>query len=111
MLTRKPALPVPDIVPERKRSTPINPANTIRKCLSSNPVSQRPFRDRILHLLALKSYKKLEILGRLQRDGINQKDRNSLGTTLQQVIHDFVFLLLLTFVTLMLCVCGGGNIS
>ncbi|XP_041836423.1 RNA polymerase II elongation factor ELL2 [Melanotaenia boesemani] len=85
--TRKPALTAPDIVPERKRSTPINPANTIRKCLSSNPVSQRSLRDRIIHLLALKSYKKLEMLGRLQRDGINQKDRNSLGTTLQQVAN------------------------
>ncbi|XP_017278406.1 RNA polymerase II elongation factor ELL2 [Kryptolebias marmoratus] len=85
--TRKPALSAPDVVPERKRSTPINPANTIRKCLSNNPVSQKPLRDRIVHLLALKSYKKLEVLGRLQRDGINQKDRNSLGTTLQQVAN------------------------
>ncbi|XP_078104130.1 RNA polymerase II elongation factor ELL2 [Sander vitreus] len=84
---RKPALSAPDVVPERKRSTPINPANTIRKCLSNNPVSQRPFRDRIIHLLALRSYKKLEVLARLQRDGINQKDRNSLGTTLQQVAN------------------------
>ncbi|XP_049430134.1 RNA polymerase II elongation factor ELL2 [Epinephelus fuscoguttatus] len=84
---RKPALSAPDVVPERKRSTPINPANTIRKCLSNNPVSQRPFRDRIIHLLALRSYKKLEVLARLQRDGINQKDRNLLGTTLQQVAN------------------------
>ncbi|XP_068576211.1 RNA polymerase II elongation factor ELL2 isoform X2 [Cebidichthys violaceus] len=84
---RKPALSGQDVVPERKRSTPINPANTIRKCLSNNPVSQRPFRDRIIHLLALRSYKKLEVLARLQRDGINQKDRNSLGTTLQQVAN------------------------
>ncbi|XP_051932687.1 RNA polymerase II elongation factor ELL2 [Hippocampus zosterae] len=99
---RKPALSTPEVVPERKRSTPINPANTIRKCLSNNPVSQRSFRDRIVHLLALRSYKKLEVLARLQRDGINQKDRNSLGTTLQQVanlnpkdntysLKDFVF--------------------
>ncbi|XP_028261292.1 RNA polymerase II elongation factor ELL2 [Parambassis ranga] len=84
---RKPALSTPEVVPERKRSTPINPANTIRKCLSNNPVSQRPFRDRIIHLLALRSYKKLEVLARLQRDGINQKDRNSLGTALQQVAN------------------------
>ncbi|XP_077385885.1 RNA polymerase II elongation factor ELL2 isoform X1 [Festucalex cinctus] len=84
---RKPALSTPEVVPERKRSTPINPANTIRKCLSNNPVSQRPFRDRIVHLLALRSYKKLEVLARLQRDGIHQKDRNSLGTTLQQVAN------------------------
>uniref|UniRef100_A0A3B4XWV5 Elongation factor for RNA polymerase II 2 n=1 Tax=Seriola lalandi dorsalis TaxID=1841481 RepID=A0A3B4XWV5_SERLL len=84
---RKLALSTPEVVPERKRSTPINPANTIRKCLSNNPVSQRPFRDRIIHLLALRSYKKLEVLARLQRDGINQKDRNSLGSTLQQVAN------------------------
>ncbi|KAG7229775.1 hypothetical protein INR49_012571 [Caranx melampygus] len=84
---RKLALSTPEVVPERKRSTPINPANTIRKCLSNNPVSQRPFRDRIVHLLALRSYKKLEVLARLQRDGINQKDRNSLGSTLQQVAN------------------------
>ena len=71
--------------PERKRSTPINPANTIRKCLSNNPVAQRPYRDRIIHLLALRSYKKLEVLARLQRDGVSQKDRSSLGSTLQQV--------------------------
>ncbi|KAL6469851.1 hypothetical protein MHYP_G00209700 [Metynnis hypsauchen] len=84
---RKPAPSAPDPVPERKRSTPMNPANTIRKCLTNNPVSQRPYRDRIVHLLALRSYKKLEILARLQRDGISQKDRNSLGSTLQQVAN------------------------
>uniref|UniRef100_A0A8C2ZZD1 Elongation factor for RNA polymerase II 2 n=1 Tax=Cyclopterus lumpus TaxID=8103 RepID=A0A8C2ZZD1_CYCLU len=84
---RKPALSGQDVVPERKRSTPINPANTIRKCLSNNPVSQRPFRDRLIHLLALRPYKKLEVLARLQRDGINQKDRISMGTTLQQVAN------------------------
>lgn len=84
---RKPAISAADVVPERKRSTPINPANTLRKCLSNNPVSQRPVRDRIIHLLALRSYKKLEVLARMQRDGINQKDRNSLGTTLQQVAN------------------------
>ena len=82
---RKPALSAPDPVPERKRSTPINPANTIRKCLANNPVSQRPYRDRVIHLLAMRSYKKLEVLARLQRDGMSQKDRNSLGSTLQQV--------------------------
>ncbi|KAK5912878.1 hypothetical protein CesoFtcFv8_002708 [Champsocephalus esox] len=84
---RKPALSGHDVVPERKRSTPINPANTIRKCLSNNPVSQRSFRDRLIHLMALRPYKKLEVLARLQRDGINQKDRTSLGTTLQQVAN------------------------
>ncbi|XP_062410574.1 RNA polymerase II elongation factor ELL2 isoform X2 [Sardina pilchardus] len=84
---RKPAPSAPDPVPERKRSTPINPASTIRKCLTNNPVAQRPYRDRVVHLLALRSYKKLEVLARLQRDGVSQKDRSSLGSTLQQVAN------------------------
>ncbi|NWQ92434.1 ELL2 factor, partial [Burhinus bistriatus] len=78
---------VPDAVPERKRSTPMNPANVIRRVHTHNAVSQRPYRDRVIHLLALKSYKKPELLARLQRDGVNQKDKNSLGTVLQQVAN------------------------
>uniref|UniRef100_A0A4W5JUZ1 Elongation factor for RNA polymerase II 2 n=1 Tax=Hucho hucho TaxID=62062 RepID=A0A4W5JUZ1_9TELE len=84
---RKPAPSGSEPVAERKRSTPINPANTIRKCLANNPVSQRPYRNRLVHLLALRSYKKLELLARLQRDGVSQKDRCSLGSTLQQVAN------------------------
>ncbi|XP_024419344.1 RNA polymerase II elongation factor ELL2 [Desmodus rotundus] len=76
-----------DAVPERKRSTPMNPANTIRKTHGSSSVSQRPYRDRVIHLLALKAYKKPELLARLQKDGVNQKDKNSLGAILQQVAN------------------------
>ncbi|KAF1592685.1 RNA polymerase II elongation factor ELL2, partial [Eudyptes moseleyi] len=78
---------IPDAVPKRKRSTPMNPANTIRRTHTHNTVSQRPYRDRVIHLLALKSYKKPELLARLQKDGVNQKDKNSLGTILQQVAN------------------------
>lgn len=63
----------------------MNPANTIRKTHSSGSVSQRPYRDRVIHLLALKAYKKPELLARLQKDGVNHKDKNSLGAILQQV--------------------------
>ncbi|XP_029428852.1 RNA polymerase II elongation factor ELL2 [Rhinatrema bivittatum] len=83
---RKPAHSIPDAVPERKRSTPINPANTLRKA-HLNSIAQRPYRDRVIHLLALKSYKKPELLARLQKDGVNQKDKNSLGAILQQVAN------------------------
>ncbi|XP_054041453.1 RNA polymerase II elongation factor ELL2 isoform X2 [Rissa tridactyla] len=76
---------IPDAVPERKRTTPMNPANITQETHTQNPVSQRPYRDRVIHLLALRSYKKPELLARLQRDGINQKDKNSLGPILQQV--------------------------
>nr|XP_020016715.1 RNA polymerase II elongation factor ELL2 isoform X2 [Castor canadensis] len=84
---RKAPQAVSDAVPERKRSTPMNPANTIRKTHGSNSVSQRPYRDRVIHLLALKAYKKPELLARLQKDGVNQKDKNSLGAILQQVAN------------------------
>uniref|UniRef100_A0A8C7A283 Elongation factor for RNA polymerase II 2 n=1 Tax=Nothoprocta perdicaria TaxID=30464 RepID=A0A8C7A283_NOTPE len=84
---RKAPQSIPDAVPERKRSTPMNPANTIRKTHVNNTVAQRPYRDRVIHLLALKTYKKPELLARLQRDGVNQKDKNSLAAILQQVAN------------------------
>ncbi|XP_062985657.1 RNA polymerase II elongation factor ELL2 isoform X2 [Elgaria multicarinata webbii] len=84
---RKAPQSVPDAVPERKRSTPINPASTIRKTHVNNSISQRPYRDRVVHLLALKTYKKPELLARLLKDGVSQKDRNSLASILQQVAN------------------------
>ncbi|KAG9487992.1 hypothetical protein GDO78_007671 [Eleutherodactylus coqui] len=84
---RIPANSVLDTAPERKRSTPINPANTIRKSNNSNSIAQRPYRERVIHLLALKPYKKPEILARLHKDGVNQKDKNSLGVILPQVAN------------------------
>ncbi|XP_004625486.1 RNA polymerase II elongation factor ELL2 [Octodon degus] len=84
---RKAPQAVSDAVPERKRSTPMNPANTIRKTHGGGSVSQRPYKDRVIHLLALKAYKKPELLARLQKDGVSQKDKNSLGAILQQVAN------------------------
>ncbi|KAK9408391.1 RNA polymerase II elongation factor ELL2 [Crotalus adamanteus] len=84
---RKAPQSIPDAVPQRKRSTPINPASTIRKTHTNNSISQRPYKDRIIHLLALKSYKKPELLARLLKDGVSQKDRNSLAAILQQVAN------------------------
>ncbi|KFU97376.1 RNA polymerase II elongation factor ELL2, partial [Pterocles gutturalis] len=74
---------IPDVVPLRKRTTPMNPALAIRRNHTNNLVSQRPYRDRVIHLLALKSYTKPELLACLQRDGVNQKDRDSLGIILR----------------------------
>ncbi|KAM4809199.1 RNA polymerase II elongation factor ELL2 [Rhinophrynus dorsalis] len=84
---RKPASNILDTAPERKRSTPINPANTLRKTNTSSVIAQRPYRERVIHLLALKPYKKPEILARLHKDGVNQKDKNSLGVILPQVAN------------------------
>lgn len=77
----------PDPVPERKRTAPINPAYTIRKSRVASSVHLRPYRDRVIHLLALKDYKKPELLIRLQKDGITKNDKNSLGEILHQVAN------------------------
>ena len=79
-----------DAVPSRKRATPINPASAIKKCSAGSAgggsgVSQRPFRDRVLHLLALRPYRKAELLLRLQKDGLAQADKDALDSLLQQV--------------------------
>ncbi|XP_055474778.1 RNA polymerase II elongation factor ELL [Psammomys obesus] len=84
---RKPAPGAADAVPFRKRATPINPASAIRKSGGSgaSSVVQRPFRDRVLHLLALRPYRKAELLLRLQKDGLTQADKDTLDSLLQQV--------------------------
>ncbi|OBS64693.1 hypothetical protein A6R68_06748 [Neotoma lepida] len=84
---RKPAPGAADAVPSRKRATPINLASAIRKSGGSgaSSVVQRPFRDRVLHLLALRPYRKAELLLRLQKDGLTQADKDTLDSLLQQV--------------------------
>ena len=46
---------------------------------------RKPFRERIIHLLALRPYKKLELLARLNREGIREKDKKGLGTLLSSI--------------------------
>ncbi|XP_062034842.1 RNA polymerase II elongation factor ELL [Lepus europaeus] len=89
---RKPAPGATDAVPSRKRATPINLASAIRKSGGGGVsgvggVAQRPFRDRVLHLLALRPYRKAELLLRLQKDGLAQADKDALDGLLQQVAN------------------------
>uniref|UniRef100_A0ACB8F1V7 Uncharacterized protein n=1 Tax=Sphaerodactylus townsendi TaxID=933632 RepID=A0ACB8F1V7_9SAUR len=82
---RRPAPGASDTVPSRKRPTPVNLASAIRK--GKTAVSQRPFRDRLVHLLAVKPYKKPELILRLQKDGLAQPDKDSLDSLLQQIAN------------------------
>ncbi|XP_028907081.1 RNA polymerase II elongation factor ELL isoform X2 [Ornithorhynchus anatinus] len=82
---RKPAPGAVDPAPSRKHPTPVNLANAIKK--SMNNVSQRPIKDRVMHLLALKPYKKPELILRLQKDGLVQPDKELLDSILQQVAN------------------------
>ncbi|XP_069864033.1 RNA polymerase II elongation factor ELL [Dipodomys merriami] len=83
---RKPAPGATDNVPSRKRATPINPASALRRG-GAGGVAQRPFRDRVVHLLALRPYRKAELLLRLQKDGLAPADKEALDGLLQQVAN------------------------
>lgn len=51
--------------------------------VSSGP--SKTLRERVIHLLAIRPYKKPELISRLTKEGGNLKDRNSLTGILQQV--------------------------
>ncbi|CAL1289582.1 unnamed protein product [Larinioides sclopetarius] len=66
------------------------PSFSHQKKESSKPkvplgIQRQPLRDRIIHLLALRPYKKPEILLKLRKEGVNEKDKNSLTVVLAQV--------------------------
>ncbi|KAM9330570.1 RNA polymerase II elongation factor ELL [Gastrophryne carolinensis] len=82
---RKPAPGNSDAVPSRKRPTPVNLASAIKK--PSSNISQRPLKERVMHLLALKPYKKPELILRLQKDGLALQEKDSLDGLLQQVAN------------------------
>lgn len=46
---------------------------------------QKPLRERIIHLLALKSYRKPELLLWLERERVGPKDKAELGAILEEV--------------------------
>ncbi|XP_030583642.1 RNA polymerase II elongation factor ELL [Archocentrus centrarchus] len=81
---RKPAPGLSDIAPLRRTSRPvIISSSTLKK----GTTQHRPLRERLIHLLALKPYKKPELILRLQKDGLSQLDKDSLDSYLQQVAN------------------------
>uniref|UniRef100_A0A8D3AFD6 DOT1-like histone H3K79 methyltransferase n=1 Tax=Scophthalmus maximus TaxID=52904 RepID=A0A8D3AFD6_SCOMX len=81
---RKPAPGLTDIAPSRRTSRPvIISSSTLKKGVTQH----RPLRERLIHFLALKPYKKPELILRLQKDGLSQLDKDSLDSLLQQVAN------------------------
>nr|XP_019936359.1 PREDICTED: RNA polymerase II elongation factor ELL [Paralichthys olivaceus] len=81
---RKPAPGLSDIAPSRTTSRPVLiSSNALKKGATQN----RPLRERLIHLLALKPYKKPELILRLQKDGLSLLDKDSLDSHLQQVAN------------------------
>ncbi|XP_020569366.1 RNA polymerase II elongation factor ELL isoform X2 [Oryzias latipes] len=51
----------------------------------SGDVVQRPLRERIMHVLALRPYKRPELILRLQRDGLTGEEKDGLESALSEV--------------------------
>ncbi|KAF3854790.1 hypothetical protein F7725_022845 [Dissostichus mawsoni] len=60
-----------------------SPSN--KRSLVPSPVAHRPLRDRIIHLLALKPYRKPELLLWLERERASLKDKADLTSILEEV--------------------------
>ncbi|KAK5605418.1 hypothetical protein CRENBAI_025617 [Crenichthys baileyi] len=60
-----------------------SPSN--KRPLLPSPVAHRPLRDRIIHLLALKPYRKLDMLLWLERERASPKDKADLTSVLEEV--------------------------
>ncbi|OAD54139.1 RNA polymerase II elongation factor ELL2 [Eufriesea mexicana] len=48
-------------------------------------IMRRPLKERLIHLLALRPYKKPELYDRINREGIKDRERNVMTTILKQV--------------------------
>ncbi|XP_068595701.1 RNA polymerase II elongation factor ELL [Brachionichthys hirsutus] len=60
-----------------------SPSN--KRSLALNPVAHRPLKERIMHLLALKPYRKPELLLWLERERASPKDKADLTSVLDEV--------------------------
>lgn len=57
---------------------------------SASDVQERPLRQRVTHLLALRPYKRPELILRLQKDGLTAGDKDMLDSLLMEVIHSLL---------------------
>ncbi|KAI4825529.1 hypothetical protein KUCAC02_021209, partial [Chaenocephalus aceratus] len=69
--------------PSSDGSNKHSPSN--KRSLVPSPVAHRPLRDRIIHLLALKPYRKPELLLWLERERASLKDKADLTSILEEV--------------------------
>lgn len=53
-------------------------------------VQERPLRERVTHLLALRPYKRPELILRLQKDGLKAGDKDMLDSVLMEVSHSLL---------------------
>merc|ERR1719282_1120522 len=67
-------------IPPVSSPPPVRPPPTV-----NTEIMKRPLRDRLIHLLAVRPYKKPELLPRVQRDGLKEKDKKNISQLLREV--------------------------
>lgn len=80
-------------IPGYKQPNSMNVLSAVKRQIKSGPGagakvssgSSRSLREKVIHLLAVRPYKKIELISRLTKDGVNLKERNALTGILQQV--------------------------
>ncbi|KAJ8371574.1 hypothetical protein AAFF_G00307220 [Aldrovandia affinis] len=85
---RKPAPGLSDVAPSRRTPRPVLIASAMKKSAGGGAgggAQHRPLRERLAHLLALKPYRKPELILRLKKDGLSAQDKDTLDSLLQQV--------------------------
>lgn len=84
---RGPVAGLTDIAPSRRTSRPVLISSSAPRKGGNSGAQQRPLRERLTHLLALKPYRKAELILRLQKDGLSPQDKDCLDSLLQQVAN------------------------
>ncbi|XP_064184762.1 RNA polymerase II elongation factor ELL-like [Anguilla rostrata] len=84
---RKPAGSLLDVAPSRRTPRPVLIAGGGAGGAAGRAAQQRPLRDRLTHLLALKPYRKPELILRLMKDGLSTQDKDALDSLLQEVAN------------------------
>lgn len=52
---------------------------------ATTEIMKRPLKERLIHLLALRPYKKPELIVRIKNDGLKERDRTAIATALKSV--------------------------
>ncbi|GIX79754.1 hypothetical protein CDAR_495101 [Caerostris darwini] len=86
MTNISPRAPTPPSIPVPKRPEPPKPKPIPPPPPQKNPeLMRQPIRDRIIHILALRPYKRPELLMKLKHEGVKEKDKNKLTAILPQI--------------------------
>uniref|UniRef100_A0A672IXT2 Elongation factor RNA polymerase II n=1 Tax=Salarias fasciatus TaxID=181472 RepID=A0A672IXT2_SALFA len=70
-----------------QRLRPAPPVISSHDSRKKGVIQHKPLRERLIHLLALKPYRKPELILRLQKDGLTPVDKDSLDSHLKQVAN------------------------